>query len=572
MKTYTPDEDYNPHQEKHPHIIEETGNHPLETRPWLRYYPSGVPASLNYPQKPVGTLLTEKAEQVPDKVCTVYKDQIITYRQMDALTDALAMALVKLGIKKGDRVALFLPNLPQFVLAFFGVLKAGGVVTAINPAYKEGEVLFQLSDAGAKVVICLAAALPLFQSLRPRTAVKSIIITNPEDASHLLAPVILPNPSKDVYGLASLLAENHGVPGKPIAVSPEDAAIFQYSGGTTGTPKGAVCLHRNLMANIMQFSAWLQPVRSDPEAFLAAIPLFHVFGMVIAMGVAIMYAAAIVLTPDPRNLPDLLGCVERNKVTIFPAVPNLLNNINHYLENSVENYDLGSLRLVISGSAPLMQPIQEKFEQLTGSRVVEGYGLSEAPTALICNPVLGDNRKGSIGLPLPDVECRIISLEDALTALGPGKAGELIARSPQVMAKYHNQPAETRLALREGWLYTGDVAYMDNDGYFYLVDRKKDVIKVGGLQVWPREVEEAIASHPKVLEVGVAGINHPDYGETVKAWVVVKPGEILTAEEVVNWCKEKLADYKAPRVVKFIVKLPRTTVGKVLRRELGEGG
>jgi long-chain acyl-CoA synthetase len=447
------------------------------------------------------------------------------------------------------------------------------------------------------MVICLEGSLPLFQSIQVQTAVKTIILTRVEDAFQLLSPASrsqMPvthrmvtqkneivsqttlamtfgsNKGGGVVWLTSLLPQYWGATRPEVEVGPDDPAIFQYSGGTTGTPKAAAALHRNLVANMLQFSAWLAPMRSEQDAMLAAIPLFHVFGMVIAMGVAVLFEAAIVLVPNPRDLADLLANIDQNRVTIFPTVPNLLFSINQFLSKEGSAYDLSSLRLCISGSAPLLKPVKERFEQLTRARVVEGYGLSEAPTALTCNPVLGENRTGSIGLPLPDVDCRIVSLEDGQTVLGQGKTGELIALSPQLMAGYHNQPEATCLALRGGWLYTGDVAFIDAQGYFYLVDRKKDLIKVGGLQVWPREVEEAIATHPKVLEVGVTGVMHPGYGETVKAWVVARAGENLSAEEVVAWCKDRLAEYKAPRKVAFLSQLPRSAVGKVLRRELGK--
>ncbi len=540
----------------------------MDTKPWLNHYDQGVLAQIDYPEIPVFAFLTEKAAKHPDQVCTIFKGQTISYQQMDNLTDNLAAALVKMGLKKGDRVALFLPNLPQFVLSFYGVLKAGGVVVAMNPTYKEVEVFYQLNDSGAEYVISLAPALPLFSALKTKTALKTIILTNPEDAVRLLAPVVTPSAEAGIVWLGSLLAENKGAPRPQVEVTQNDQAIFQYSGGTTGTPKAAIGLHRNLVANTLQFAYWMLPVRTDHDVMLAAIPLFHVFGMVIAMNSSIVIDASIVLIPNPRDMQDLMGSIEEYHVTLFPGVPNLFYGINQFLEGSPTKFDLSSLRLCISGSAPLPGHIKAKFEQSTGARLVEGYGLSEAPTACTCNPSVGENRVGSIGLPLSDVEVRIISLEDETTVVGIGDVGELVVRCPQIMAGYHNRPEESRQAIRNGWLYTGDVAYLDKDGYIYIVDRKKDVIKAGGLQVWPREVEDVIATHPKVLEVGVAGVMHPDYGETVKAWVVVKPNQALTAEEVIGWCKARLANFKAPRQVEFVPQLPRSTVGKVLRREL----
>lgn len=353
-----------------------------------------------------------------------------------------------------------------------------------------------------------------------------------------------------------------------VGVTGDDVAIFQYSGGTTGIPKAAIGLHRNLVANILQFRHLLCILEEGEQTFIDFIPLFHVYGMVIGMGVGIYLGASLVLIPNPRDIQEILRNIQEYKGTMIPGVPNIYHAIGHHPDVASGKYDLTSVKACISGSAPLLRETKEQFELVSGAKLVEGYGLSEAPTATHCNPIMGENRTGSIGLPLPDVDARIISLEDEKTVLPPGEPGELVIHGPQLMQGYHNMPEETALALREGWLYTGDIAYMDKDGYFFLVDRKKDVIKVGGLQVWPREVEEVIALHPAVLEVGVAGVMHPQYGETVKAWVVLKAEHEATGEEIIAWCKEHIARYKAPRLVEFISQLPRTTVGKVLRREL----
>jgi len=299
-----------------------------------------------------------------------------------------------------------------------------------------------------------------------------------------------------------------------------------------------------------------------------ALPLFHVYGMVAGMLFGIRTGAALVMVPNPRDLKDLLGNAQKYKTTIFPGVPTLYNLINNSPEAQAGKYDLSSIKACISGSAPLMHDTKEQFEKLTGGVVFEGYGLSEAPTASHCNPLLGENRTGSIGLPFPDVDCRIVSLDDEVTDLTVGEIGELVIKGPMVMKGYHNMPTETSNTLRDGWLYTGDIARMDEDGYFYIVDRKKELIKPGGFQVWPREVEEVISEHPNVIEAGVAGIPDPYRGETVKAWVVVKPGEILDEEEIKSWCAESLADFKVPDQVEFRDELPKTTIGKILRREL----
>jgi long-chain acyl-CoA synthetase len=353
-----------------------------------------------------------------------------------------------------------------------------------------------------------------------------------------------------------------------VEVSPDDNALFQYSGGTTGISKAAIAMHRNLVANSLQVREWNTTAIDGQETVLMAIPLFHVYGMVAGMLFAIRTGAGMVMVPNPRDLKDVLTSIDKYKTTIFPGVPTLFNAINNHPDVLAGKFNLSSVKACISGSAPLMRETKEKFEALSGGVVFEGYGLSEAPTATHCNPLQGENRTGSIGLPLPDVDCRIVSLDDGVTTLPVGEIGELVVKGPQVMKGYHNMPTETANTLREGWLYTGDIARMDGDGYFYIVDRKKELIKPGGYQVWPREVEEVIAEHPKVLEAGVAGVPDPYRGETVKAWVVVKPGEFLTEDDVKDWCRERLAKYKIPTLVEFRQELPKTTVGKILRREL----
>ena len=353
-----------------------------------------------------------------------------------------------------------------------------------------------------------------------------------------------------------------------IDISPEDTAIFQYSGGTTGIPKAAIGLHRNLVANTIQMLHWITSGVMGEEVVMMAIPLYHVYGMVAGMNYGLAAAASLVMVPDPRDLDDLLGNMQKYKSTIFPAVPALYNAINNNKDVIAGKYDLSAIKACISGSAPLMRETKETFEELTGGLVFEGYGLSETPTATHCNPNLGENRTGSIGLPFPDVDAKIIDLDDEVTELPPGEIGELVIKAPQVFKGYHNMPTETRNTLREGWLYTGDIARMDEQGYFYIVDRKKELIKPGGFQVWPREVEEVLQDHPAIQDVGVAGVPHPQSGETVKAWIVLKPDSELDKDELRSWCEDKLAKYKIPTEIEFRDELPKTHVGKLLRREL----
>jgi long-chain acyl-CoA synthetase len=459
------------------------------------------------------------------------------------------------------------------------------VVVAVNPTYPPDEVINPVNDANIEIMFTLTRFYNVLKAARERSKLKRIIVSNIKEALPSFTSLLFTLAkekkeghrideldSRDVW-MKDLLKQCEKSPRPNVEVTPEDTALFQYSGGTTGIPKGAVAMHKNVYANALQMRAWFVNSYDGKETYLIGIPLFHVYGMVAGMGSAMAMGASMVLVPNARDLKDVLENIAKYKPTIFPGVPLLYNGINNHPDVKAGKYDLSSIKACISGSAPLMRETKERFEELTGGKVFEGYGLSEAPTATHCNPLLGVNKTGSIGLPLPDVDVKIISLDDGETELQQGEIGEIAVHGPQVMKGYHNMPTETANALRQlsdgkTWLFTGDIARMDEDGYFYIVDRKKELIKPGGFQVWPREVEEVIASHPKVLEVGVGGIPDPNRGETVKAWIVVKPGETLTVEEIKAYCKEHLAPYKVPTHYEFRSELPKTTVGKILRREL----
>jgi long-chain acyl-CoA synthetase len=557
----------------------------MNDRPWLAHYDKGVPQTVEIPEAPLFYFLEEAARKYPDRACTIFKGAVISYKEMNALTDHMAAALVELGVKKGDRVGIFMPNVPQFVIAYFGILKAGGVVVAVNPTYPPDEVLTPVNDANIELMFTLTRFYKVLKAVRERAKLKRIIVSNIKEALPPLTSLLftLLKEKKEGHQLEALdprdvwmkdLLKKHDNSPKPnIEIRPDDTALFQYSGGTTGVPKGAVAMHRNVVANTMQMRAWFVNSIDGQETYLMGIPLFHVYGMVAGMSVAMAMGASMAMVPNARDLKDVLENISKYKTTIFPGVPLLYNGINNHPDVKAGKYDLSSIKACISGSAPLMRETKEQFEKLTGGKVFEGYGLSEAPTATHCNPLLGVNKTGSIGMPLPNVEVKIISLDDGETEMQQGEIGEIAIHGPQVMKGYHNMPTETANTLRQMkdgkiWLFTGDIARMDEDGYFYIVDRKKELIKPGGFQVWPREVEEAIASHPKVLEVGVGGIPDPNRGEAVKAWIVVKPGENLTVEELKAYCKEHLAPYKVPSHFEFRNELPKTTVGKILRREL----
>ncbi|HSO26717.1 MAG TPA: long-chain fatty acid--CoA ligase [Anaerolineales bacterium] len=548
-------------------------------RPWLDRYDEGVPKTIEYPSIPVFDLLTEAARKYPDAPCTIFKGAKISFREMDAITDRLAAGLAELGVKKGDRVGLFMPNTPQFVMAYFAILKLGGVVIATNPLYSPAEIEHQVNDTGIEVMVVMSNFYNMIKKVQPKTRIHTVVVTNLKETLPPILAFLFTLTREKKQGFRVDLAQGdiwmqdlinrHSPSDRPkVEVGPDDTALFQYSGGTTGISKGAIALHRNLVANALQIRSWMVDAKDGQETTLMAIPLFHVYGMVAGMLFSMRTGAAMVMVPNPRDLKDLLDNIQKYKATVFPGVPTLYNAINNHPDVLAGKYNLQSVKYCISGSAPLMRETKEKFEALTGGSVFEGYGLSEAPTATHCNPLLGENRTGSIGMPLPDVDVRIVSLDDEVTVLETGEIGELVIKGPQVFKGYHNMPTETANTLRDGWLYTGDIGKMDEDGYFYIVDRKKELIKPGGYQVWPREVEEVIMDNPKVLEVGVAGIPDPYRGETVKAWVVLKPGETATEEEIRTWCKDRMAKFKVPTHVEFRDELPKTTVGKILRREL----
>ena len=615
-------------------------HHLLDGQPWLEHYDEGVPRRRGhsmlspYPAVTIPQLLEDAAHRFPRAACLLYAGKQLNYAQTDQLVNHLAAALAGLGVKQGDRIGLLLPNLPSFVLAYFAILKLGGIVVAINPQYTPREIAQRLTDSGLSILIALSDLYPVVKAAQAGTALRTVIVVDKDDPFTFEvqdqtppSPILflqtgegknignlgalgrkaaqstqiseLPPPSRPVLGgekgvtqrscvqgderrnlsapepllagdvyLRDLLAAREPAQPSSHDLQPDDWALFQYSGGTTGEPKAAIASHRNLVANVCQFRSWLVNAVDGQETFLVAIPLYHVYGMVLGMLLAIYMHSTMLLIPNPRDLDDLLGSLVRYRASIFPGVPSMYHAIIQHPGVQAGQFDLRSIKACISGSAPLLPSTKARFEALTGGKLIEGYGLSEAPTATHCNPVLGENRPGSIGLPLPDVDCRIASLEDGLTPLPVGEAGELLIRGPQVMAGYHRQPEATHDALRGGWLHTGDIARMDTDGYFYIVDRKKDLIKPGGLQVWPREVEEQIQTHPKVLEAGVAGIPDPHRYETVKAWVVLKPGQTATAEEIQSWCRARLAAFKVPTEIEFCAALPKTGVGKILRREL----
>jgi len=527
-------------------------------KPWTSHYDAGVPAEIDIPDISLVDLFKKAVMVYGNSCCTIYENDELTYRQVDDLSDRFARYLLAKGIQKGDRIGILLPNTPDFLISYYGILKAGGVVMALNPAYRPAEVEQLAKESGVRVLVLPNSVYNEIKTIQDKTSIESMVVVG--DVKTQL-------PEQDI-SFPLLLETYEFGDSVDVTVTPEDTAVFQYSGGTTGTPKCAIGLHRNLVANVYQFNQWLVNTEEGKETILVAIPVYHVYGMVLGMNLAIKMGARMVLIPNPRDLDGLLKNAEKYQVTIFPGVPSLYAAINQYPPVLAGEYDLSSIKACISGSATLPLRVKQEFEALTNGHLVEGYGLSEAPTATHCNPILGENRKGSIGLPLPNVQCKVVDLETGSKEIAVGKPGELIIKGPQVMAGYHQHPHETAVVLRDGWLYTGDVVRMDEDGYFYIIDRKKDVIKAGGFQVWPNEIEAVILKHPAVREVAVAGVVDEKDAEVVKAWVVLHDGETRTEKEIQEFCDTYLTRYKIPTHVDFRESLPRTMVGKVLRRVL----
>lgn len=538
---------------------------------WFRFWPSDVPKNMEYPAVPLNEILEKTAEEYPEKTAIAYFEGEITYGKLDALSDQFAAALAKLGVKKGDRVAIFLPNIPQFVIAYFGVLKAGAVLTAISPLHREREVEYQLSDSEAETIIALDSVYGIVANVWQKTTLKNAIVTSIGEYASKTAILTSESEQKpNAYSFQEVLKENVGANPPRVSINPkEDLAALQYTGGTTGTAKAAMLTHMNLVSNTVMFAAWIKGATTK-ETFLTALPLFHIYGMTTSMNVPMRLAAKMVMLPrfDPLTV---LESIQRHRVTVFCGVPTMYAVL---LANpELARFDLTSIRVCISGASPLPPQVQKKFMGITGGFLAEGYGLTEASPVTHCNPVdrtMRTVRLGSIGLPLPDTDAKIFDVETGKKTLEPGETGELVVKGPQIMKGYWRKPEETANVLRDGWLYTGDMGRMDEDGYFYITDRKKDLIKYKDYSVYPREIEDVLYEHSAVKLCAVVGKAEPMVGEIPKAFVVLKEGVKATEEEITEFVKEKVAPYKAIREVEFRKELPISSVGKVLRRVLQE--
>ena len=557
-------------------------------RPWYRFYEEGVPRTIDVPSAPLYSFVYDAARDFPNNVGIkmVLKylplglsiQASMTYRELRDAVDKFAASLHALGVQPGDRVAIMLPNTPQYVIAFMGALRAGAIAVNTNPTYTARELAHQMKDSGAETIVMLSPFYERLQKVRDEVPTKNVIITDvPEYVKGLFKGLTERTLRKEgmivdvpegngVYHWQTFMAMGGSAP--DVTINPDDVALFQYTGGTTGVPKAAMLTHRNLVANAMQVAAWIPGFKRGSIIMMGALPFFHVYGMTVALLVGLYNAGKVVMVPNPRPIDIVMQTIHHERCNLFPGVPTMyIAIINH---PDVGKYDLKSVEACISGAAPLPVEVQQKFEEITGGRLVEGYGLTEASPVTHSNPIHGKRKLGSIGLPFPSTDAKVVDMNTG-EALPPGGVGELCVKGPQVMKGYWNRPEETELVLdEEGWLHTGDIARMDEEGYFYIVDRKKDIIIASGYNIIPREVEEVLYMHPKVMEAVVAGVPDPYRGETVKAYIVLKEGEQATEEEIIEFCRQNLAPYKVPKLVEFRSELPKSQVGKFLRRVLVE--
>jgi long-chain acyl-CoA synthetase len=553
----------------------------LQGRHWTKFYDNGVPATIEYDNLMLWELVKHSAEKHPNQVATIFLGAKLTYSQLWEQIQRFASALQAMGVKKGDRVAIMLPNCPQFLIAFYGANLAGATIIAVNPIYTPRELEHVLHDSGAETMIILDLKYPIFREVAGSSNVRRTIVTGIQDylsfPKNLLFPLkarkegvwVDVKPAPDLFSFKKLLAKHSPTPSRVPSNPADDVAMLLYTGGTTGFPKAAMLTNRNLVVNATQCHRWVQGTDAK-EIIGGALPFFHSYGLSTVMNLGMKSASTIVLFPK-FNVEDVVKGIQQYRITLFPGVPTMYVAINNLKD--IKKYNLSSIKACMSGGAPLPIEVKQEFEALTGGKLVEGYGLSESSPVLSANLFQGETRLGGIGVPFPDTDIRIV--DENGNTLPAGEVGELAAAGPQIMKGYWNRPDETAKTIRTDengkvWLFTGDMARMDEDGFFYIADRKKDLILVGGYNVFPREVEEVLYEHPKVQEVVVAGIKDKYMGESVKAYIVLREGETATEEDMIAFCKERIAAYKVPRKVEFRTELPKTMIGKILRRVLQE--
>lgn len=558
----------------------------VTTRPWLKFYPPDISATIDYPKEPLFGLLSETARKHPEWVALSYLGKKITYKELDELANQIANGLISLGVTKGSKVALILPNVPQYVFCFFGILKCGAIVVPCNPLYREKEIEFQLANSESVAVVVLNNIVgpnnfyQEFEKCRPRLSkLKHVFVTSVTDylpplKKQLAGPVrkIQTLQKEGTVKLTDFIRNQSKIEPstEPLHIdSKNDIAVIQYTGGTTGISKGAMLTHENLVSNAVIMSNWIG-ISKDQETILGVLPFFHIYGLSVAMTSAIYTGQRIVMLPT-FNPKEVLETIQKEKIQLFPGVPTMYVALLHHPE--LGNYSISSVERCVSGGAPLPVEVQKKFNAVTGGKLIEGYGLTEASPVTHCNVMRPKviTKEGSIGVPYPNTDAKIVDIETGMKDLPLGEVGELAVKGPQVMKGYWNNEEETNKVFRGEWLLTGDIAKEDEDGFFFIVDRKKDLIDASGFKVWPREVEEVLYTHPDIKEAAVIGVPDEYRGETVKAFVVLKdktknPG----AEQIKAFCKDRIAPYKVPKIVEFADDLPKSMIGKVLRRKLRE--
>ena len=541
-------------------------------------YPQWVHRHIDIPDMSVYQALVNSSIKYSGNTAIDFMGTKISYKTLKDEVDALATNLNGMGLKKGDRVAVMLPNIPQYVTYFFAVLKLGGIVVQVNPLYTTRELEYEIRDSGSSILVIMDEfvdkAMPLYPSLMGKIIVVRVKDYLPPVISNIYSLSTMKNRKKIVESediIISKRPKNVRDGGKTVDIDPEhDAALIQYTGGTTGDPKGAVLSHKNLISNAYQIIESLPDKYKENTTYLSAIPFFHVYGMMTAMLTPIIQGSTIILAPDPRNIKMILSIMQKKKPTAFPGIPTMYHSLLNY--NNIGKYNLKNVKICISGASSLPVELQKQFEELTGSILVEGYGLSECSPVANITPLVEEDREkwrrfGSVGLPAPNTYERIVSLEDGISDVPLGEQGELLIKGPQVMIGYWNRPEENKKVLENGWLHTGDIARIDKDGYVYIVDRKKDLIIAGGYNIYPREVEDVIYENPKVSQCAVIGVPDEHRGENVKA-IIVKKDDTLDEEEIVNFCRDRLAVYKIPKIVEFRDSLPLTLVGKIDKKQL----
>jgi len=574
-------------------------------QPWKKHYSAHIPSKMDFKELFLPDYLQKSVQNFPDKAALIFQGYIVTYKELQDMVDRFAACLKSFGIQKGDSVAILLPNTIQCVVCYYATIKLGGIVVMNNPLYADPELEHQFNDSGAKVLVTLDLMANRMIDLRPKTNVTQIVYTSLADYMPFTKSLVLRTAGKtrkisdclpdipfinkipvlgsmkrminelqkltadvktapDVYNWKELLA-NFEPDSSRAQLNFDDVVMYQYTGGTTGVSKGVMLTHGNMSKQLQQADIWFPELEDGKEVVLGALPFFHVFGLTTVMNFSIYKGWTNILVPKPQA-DQLLEIIHNYRPTFTPLVPTMfINMLNH---PDIKTTDMTSIKACFSGSAPLAVDIIHEFEKMTGAVIIEGFGMTESSPVTHMNPFDGIRKVGSVGIPVPETECRIVDLETGENDIPVGQPGELIVKGPQVMKGYKNRPDETKLTLRDGWLYTGDIATMDEDGYFYIVDRKKDMIISGGFNVYPRDIDEVIYEHPKVQEACSIGIPHSTRGEAVKVFIVLKESETATENEIIDFCKSRLAKYKWPVEIEFRKELPKTNVGKILRKDL----